>query len=147
MYFLLRRTPYGIIKISCDGLHDFAREILSSRLRLYSITLLPSQKEQADMTIVISEDDLTPHTKSQVENHISEVLKPLGINAAVVWASSERGIFPVIQSPYTWGIIAACLAVIFTAGLEGFFWTAFWAAAAWFGVMGLGIFARRFRRV
>ena len=147
MYFTWKNTPYGIIRISYSGLKVFADDMLKSRLRLYSITLTPSgRKEHADMTIVISDEDLRPDTKKQVENHFSEVLKPMGMKPLIVWASPERGIMPVLQSPYTWALAAACSTVLITAGLEGFFWTAFWGAAAWFGVFGLGRIVRKFGR-
>ncbi len=148
MYFTWKNTPYGIIRISCDGLKNFADDMLKSRMHLYSITLTPSgKKEHADMTIVISDEELQPSTKKQVENHFAEVLKPMGMKPLIVWASPERGVMPVLQSPYTWAVVAACSAVIITAGFEGFFWTAFWGASAWFGVFGLGRIARKLGRV
>ena len=144
MYFLWRNTPYGLIQVSCEGLHEFANDVIKSRLRLYSITLSPAEQD-ADLTIVISDEDLEPEIKQQVENHFVDILKPMGINALIIWASPEREIWPIIQSPYTWAVVASCSAVIITAGFEGFFWTAFWGAAAWFVVRGLGMLAKKFR--
>lgn len=147
MYFLWRNTPYGIIRISCDGLRELANDAFKSKLKLYSVTLSPAgKKEYADLTIVISEEDLSQDTKTQAETHIISILKPMGIQASIVWADPERGVWQVLRSPFTWGIIASCSAVIITAGLEGFFWTVFWGAAAWFGVYGLGKIAKNFRR-
>ena len=151
MYFLWRNTPYGIIRVSCDGLKEFANDAFKSKLKLYSVTLSPAEKkeqeqEHADLTIVISEEDLSQETKQQAENHIISILKPMGIKASIVWADPERGIMPVLRSPFTWGIIASCSAVIITAGLDGFFWTVFWGVAAWFGVYGLGLILKRLRR-
>lgn len=148
MLFVWKNTPYGIIRVSCEGLRDFANDALRSRLKLYSVTLSPAgKKDNADLTIVISEEDLSPETKKKAESHIASILRPMGIRASVVWADPERGIWPVLCSPYTWGIMASCSAVIITAGFEGFFWTVFWGAAAWFGVYGLALIAKHFRRV
>lgn len=146
MYFLWRNTPYGTIRISCEGLYDFADEMLRSRIRLYSITLLPSgRKENADLTVVLSEEDLKPEVRKNVENHFDAILKPMGLKVSIVWASPEHNISSAIQNPYVWAGIASCMAVIVTAGFEGFFWVSFWGAAAWFMVRGLKVIARRFR--
>ena len=144
MYFLWRNTPYGLIRISYDGFYSFANDVIKSRLRLYSITLSPSEQD-ADLTIVISDEELKLEIKQQVEKHFSEVMAPMAIKTLIVWASPERGILPIIQSPYTWAIMASCSAVIVTAGFDGFFWTAFWGTAAWFVIRGLGMLAKNFR--
>ena len=144
MYFLWRDTPDGLIKISHEGLFDFADYVLKSGFRFYSITLAPKEQD-ADLMIVISDEDLKMETKKQVAEHLSEVLAPLGIRASVIWASPERGIWPLIQSPYTWAVIASCVTVIITAGFSGFFWTAFWGAAAWFAIKGLMWLAKKIR--
>lgn len=146
MYFLWRDTPYGLIRVSCKALTDFTNEALKSRLRLYSVTLSPSKSEHADITIVISDEDLRPEIKETVANHLTEVLKPMGMNASIVWASPERGFLPVILNPYVWGATASCFAVIITAGFSGFFWTAFWGASAWFVFRGFSVLAQKFRR-
>ena len=148
MYFLWKSTPIGIIRISSEGLREFADEVLCSKLRLYSVTLLPSgRKEDAEMSIVLSEDDIAPETKKTVEKHFPAVFKPMGIKASVVWAASEKNIAVFLRNPYVWAGIAACAAVFMTGGAAGFFWTAFWGAAAWFSVHGLGVLARKFRRL
>lgn len=146
MYFLWRNTPYGTIRVSCEGLYDLAGQTVRSRIRLYGVTLSPSgRKENADFTVVLSEEDLMPETKKKVEKHFDAILKPMGLKVSVVWASPERGIFPLMGSPYLWAGIAACIAVIVSAGFAGFFWVAFWGAAVWFTVSGLKVIARRFR--
>ena len=146
MYFLWKNTPKGLIKISREGLFDFADYVLKSGFSLYSITLAPSEiNEHADLMIVISDEDLPQDTKEHVEKHLTEVFAPAGIKPSVVWASPERGIWPFIQNPYTWAVIASCSAVIITAGFDGFFWTAFWGAAAWFTIRGLTMLAKKIR--
>lgn len=148
MYFLWKNTPYGIIRISCEGLHEFANDILKPRLRLYSVSLSPAdKKEHADLTVVISDEDLSSEIKEQVERYIAEVLEPAGIKSLVVWATQEDGFMSVFQSPYTWAAVAACFTVIFTAGFAGFFWTAFWGTAAWFTVSGISLIIRKFRSI
>mgnify|MGYP007101897937 CR=1 FL=1 len=144
MYFLWKDTPFGLIKISHEGLFDFADYILRSRFRLYSITLTPSDS-QADLTIVISDETLSSDVKEKVEKHLAEVLDPAGMKASVVWASPERGVMQIIQNPYIWALIASCAAVIVTAGFAGFFWTAFWGAAAWFSIRGLAMLTKKVR--
>ncbi|MBQ9390428.1 MAG: hypothetical protein IJR27_03855 [Synergistaceae bacterium] len=145
MYYLWKNTPYGIIRVSCAGLYDFANDIFKSKLRLYSVTLSPSgKKEHADLTLVISEEDLTSETKAKIEEHITSVLKPMGLRTLIVWSSPERGIMPLIQSPYAWAGIASCTAMIITAGFKGFFWTAFWGLAVWFTIKGMKFIAGRF---
>ena len=146
MYYTWKNTPYGIIRVSYSGLYDFALEAVRSRLRLYSVTLEPSgKKEHTNLTLVFSDDDITPEMKRKVEAHISSVMKPLGLKASIVWASPERGIWPVMQNPYVWAGIASCVAVVVTAGVEGFFWTVFWGGAAWFMIRGMRFIAERFR--
>lgn len=146
MYYTWKNTPYGIIRVSYSGLYDFALEAVRSKLRLYSVTLEPSgKKEHANMTLVFSEEDLSSETKKNVEEHIVSVLKPMGLRASVVWASPERGIWPAVQNPYVWAGVASCIAVVVTAGVEGFFWTVFWGGAAWFVIRGMKYIAERFR--
>lgn len=148
MYFLWKNTPYGTIRVSCEGLYDFTDSISSSRIRLYSVTLSPSgRKENADFTVVLSEEDILPDTRRKVEKHFDAVLKPMGLKVSVIWASPERGIASIIGNPYLWAGIASCIAVIITAGFAGFFWVAFWGAAGWFIIHGLKLIARHFRSV
>ncbi|MBR1657214.1 MAG: hypothetical protein IJ697_01945 [Synergistaceae bacterium] len=146
MYYLWKNTPYGIIRVSCGGLYDFAMEAVRSKLRLYSVTLEPSgRKEHADLTLVFSDEDLPSETKHKIEEHISSVLKPMGIKASIVWASPDNGIAALLQNPYIWAGAASCLTVMITAGSEGFFWTLFWGAAEWFVIRGMKFIAERFR--
>ncbi len=145
MYYTWKTTHYGIIRVSCSGLYDFALEAVRSRLRLYSVTLEPSgKKEHANMTLVFSDEDINRETKSQVEEHISSVLKPMGLKASIVWASPERGITAMIQNPYIWAGLASCIAVVVTAGFDGFFWTLFWGGAVWFMIRGMKFIAEKF---
>ncbi|MBQ7544389.1 MAG: hypothetical protein IJT02_05540 [Synergistaceae bacterium] len=146
MYFLWKNTSHGRIRVSSSGLREFADEVLRSKLRLYGITLHPSgRKDDAEMSIVLSEEDVTPETKKNVEKNFPAVLKPMGIKASVVWAAPERSIAVIARNPYVWAGAAVCTAVLVTAGTAGFFWAAFWGAAAWFGVYGLGLLFRRAR--
>ncbi|MBR2208376.1 MAG: hypothetical protein IJ859_06160 [Synergistaceae bacterium] len=149
MYFLWKNTPRGFIKISYEGLFDFVNYVLRTGFRLYSITLAPASQEakasHADLTVVISDEDISPDIKEKVEKHLSEVLDPTGMKAAVVWATPERGFMQIIQNPYVWAAIASCSAVIITAGFTGFFWTAFWGASAWFAIRGLSMLAKKIR--
>ena len=146
MYYLWKNTHYGVIRVSYSGLCDFVRDTVMSKLRLYSVTLEPSgKKEHANMTIVFSDEDLSRETKSKVEEHISAVLKPMGFRASVVWGSPECGVMPVIQNPYVWAGIASCIAVIVTAGFDGFFWSLFWGGAVWFIIRGMRFIAGKFR--
>ncbi len=148
MYFLWKNTPYGIIRVSCEGLYDFADDILKPKLRLYSVTLLPSgKKDHADLTIVFSDDDLLPEDRKKIEKHFDSVLKPMGLKPSVVWAIPERGIMQAITNPYVWSGIASSASVIITAGFAGFFWAVFWGVFAWFAVHGLALISKRLRRV
>ena len=146
MYYLWKNTHYGLIRVSYSGLYDFALSAVKSKLRLYSVTLEPSgKKEHANLTLVFSEEDLPIDTKKKIEEHISSVLKPMGLRASIVWASPERGIFDLIQNPYFWTVSASCLAVVITAGFEGFFWTVFWGMSVWFVIRGMKFIAQKFR--
>ncbi|MBQ7221220.1 MAG: hypothetical protein IJS28_09600 [Synergistaceae bacterium] len=147
MYFLWKNTPIGIIRVSCDGLCEFADEAVKSKLRLYSITLSPSgRKEEADVSIVLSEENVIPEAKKSIEKHFASIMRPMGIKASVVWASPEKSVYAVLRSPWVWAGIASCIAVMVNAGSAGFFWVAFWGAAAWFAVHGLGILLRSLGR-
>lgn len=152
MYFLWRDTPYGFIKVSCEGLLNFVNDTLKSKLRLYSVALSPLDSkseliENADITIVISDEDLKPEKKSIVEDHLTEVLKPMGMKALIVWATPEKGISQFLQNPVVWALIASCAAVIITAGFDGFFWTAFWGASAWFLMKGFSVLVKKIKKV
>jgi len=144
MYFLWKNTTCGLIKISYEGLFDFITYILRTTFKLYSITLAPSES-RADLTVVISDEDISADVKEKVEKHLVEVLDPTGMKASVVWATPERGFMQIIQNPYIWAAVASCSAVIITAGFAGFFWTAFWGTAAWFAIRGLTIIAKKIR--
>lgn len=144
MYFLWKNTPYGIIRISGDGLYEFADDVLRSKLRLYSVTLSPSE-DAADISIVISDEQLLSPAKKNIENHFSSVMNSMGLNASVIWATPERSIASVMSNPYVWAVISSCVAVVFSAGMAGFFWAAFWGAAGWFTVRGLVLLSKRFR--
>ena len=155
MYFLWRDSPYGFIRVSCEGLLNFINDALRSKFRLYGVALSPLSKksdlnENTDITIVISDEDLCSDSQSDkktiVEGHLIEVLKPMGMNAKIIWASPEKGFLQFLQSPYIWALTASCVAVIVTAGFNGFFWTAFWGTAAWFAIRGLLLLAKKFRR-
>ena len=159
MYFQWRSTPYGIIRISCDGLSNFVGQAIRSRLRLYSVTLLPSSltltknhependkdKNEAELSIVFADDDLQPEIREKIEDHYKSILQPMGILSAVIWAAPEKGIAHILQNSWTWAGVASCLAIITTAGFDGFFWTAFWGSAAWFTMRALTLITRLFR--
>ena len=146
MYFLWKDTPIGIIRVSCDGLCEFVSAAVRSRLKLYSITLSPSDRnedeENADMSIVLSEENIIPAAKKNIEEHFAAIMQPMGIKASVVWAAPEKSIYAVLRNPWVWAGTASCIAVMVTAGSEGFFWVSFWGAAAWFIVHGLSILLR-----
>ena len=143
MYFLWKNTPIGIIRVSCDGLCEFVGEAVKSKLRLYSVTLSPSgMNEDADMSIVLSEENVIPEAKKNIEEHFASIMHPLGIKASVVWGTPEKSVYAVLRSPWVWAGIASCIAVLVNAGAEGFFWVSFWGAAAWFAVHGLRILMR-----
>ena len=145
MYFLWQNTEYGTIRISSGGLYEFVESTIKSRLRLYSITLSPSGSDNnADLSVVLSEDDLIPEIKQKIESHLNSIFKPMGIISSVVWAAPESWAASLVRSSWTWAGAASCLAVIVTAGFEGFFWTLFWGSAAWFIVRGLSLITRRF---
>ncbi len=151
MYFIWKNTPYGIIRISCEGLYEFADGMIKSKLKLCSITLMPSgkkegKKEHADLTIVFSDDDLNPENRKKVERHFDAVLKPMGFRPSIVWAVPDRGIMQALGNPYVWAGIASSLAIVITAGFAGFFWTVFWGTSAWFAVHGLSLISKRLRK-
>ena len=147
MYFLWKNTAYGIIRVSYEGLYEFADDMLKPKLRLCSVTLLPSDtKDNADITVVFSEDDLNPETRKKIENHFESVMKPMGLKPSVVWAMPERGIMQALSNPYVWAGIASSSAIVITAGFAGFFWTVFWGVSAWFAVRGLSLISKRFIR-
>lgn len=151
MYFLWKRNSYGIIRISCDGLYDFADNIIKSRIKLYSITLSQSdinKNNDADMIIVLSEENIIPESKNNIEEHFISVLEPMGIKASIIWAEPEKNILSsFLHSPILWAGAASSISVLVTAGAEGFFWVAFWGIAAGFASYGLKIIMRYFRRI
>ena len=146
MYFQWQSTPYGIIRISCEGLYNFADKAVKSRLRLYSVTLSRlDSHDDAELNIVLLDDNLHGETRSKIENHYEAILKPMGIISKVIWAAPENGIAHILQNSWTWAGVASCIMIITTAGFEGFFWTAFWGSGAWFAAHALRYITRFFR--
>lgn len=156
MYFHWRSTPYGIIRISCEGLYNFADKAIKSKLRLYSVTLsrLDSQlhsdsdsqhQDDAELNIVLLDENLQDETRTKIESHYQAILKPMGIISEIIWAAPENGIAHILRNSWTWAGAASCIAIITTAGFEGFFWTAFWGSAAWFAAGALRFITRFFR--
>ena len=150
MYFLWKRTPHGMIRISCEGLSDFVRGFLSAQSRLHSLAVAePPSGENGDrwMTVVLSSRDST--RESWVERRLSSLVRPLGLLASVVWISRGSGSAEwgeacraVLGSPWTWMTLASSVALAVIAGWAAFFWTAFWGTAAWFLVKGLILLGR-----
>ena len=148
MYFLWKNTPYGIIRVSYEGLYEFADGMLKPKLKLYSVTLLPSgKKDHADITVVFSDDDLNHESRRKVEKHFDSVMRPMGLKPSVVWGIPESGVMQAVSNPYVWAGIASSSAIIITAGFAGFFWTVFWGVSAWFAVHGLALISKKLRRV
>ena len=155
MYFHWRSTPYGIIRISCEGLYNFADKAIKSKLRLCSVTLsrLDSHSDSdssssdldTELNIVLLDENLQNETRTKIESHYESILKPMGIISKVIWAAPENGIAHILRNSWTWAGVASCIAIITTAGFEGFFWTAFWGSAAWFAAGALRFITRFFR--
>ncbi|MBQ6773440.1 MAG: hypothetical protein IJP48_05170 [Synergistaceae bacterium] len=172
MYFQWQSTPYGIIRISCEGLYNFADKAIKSKLRLYSVTLSrldlnqnhhehdsdsdsdsdsnlntdpQHHQDDAELNIVLLDENLTNETRSKITSHYESILKPMGIICEIIWAAPETGIAHILQNSWTWAGAASCIAIITTAGFEGFFWTAFWGSAAWFTARALKLITRFFR--
>ena len=167
MYFQWQSTPYGIIRISCEGLYNFADKAVKSRLRLYSVTLSrldshshsdfyndndsdsnPDSKnhqDDAELNIVFLDEDFTDETRNKIKSHYESIFKPMGIISEIIWAAPEKGIAHILQNSWTWAGVASCIAIITTAGFEGFFWTAFWGSGAWFAARALRFITRFFR--
>ena len=107
MYFLWKNTPYGIIRVSCEGLYDFADDILKPKLRLCSVTLLPSgKKDHADLTVVFSEDDLLPEERKKIERHFDSVMKPMGLKGyydGASYACDKNGTGEACSAKYLFG--------------------------------------------
>ena len=135
MNFIWKTTPYGKIKLSGKGLYDFTLNILSSRFDIHHVSLAPPKnkaRDCANLTVIISSDDVKPEIKKRVENHLTIILKPMGIIASVIWAEPCRGFLPVLSRRWTWFFTASSVAIIITGGFRVFFWSAFWGSAAWF---------------
>ena len=147
MYFLWKRTPHGMIRVSYDGLFDFVQGFLSARFRLYGLALAAG--DNALLTLLMSSGDVS--REPGLARSLSALMEPLGMLTSVVWFS--RGApgsdwvearFSLLRSPWAWMALASSVALIVVAGWVGFFWTAFWGTAAWFVVRGLTfLFFRR----
>lgn len=136
MYFLWKRTPHGSIRVSCDGLSGFIDRILSEKSKCRSLSLAGG--ENASVTLVISSDNPSSEGLA-AEERIASIVAPLGFCIRVIWV--DRGapeaewceaLSSLYQSPWTWMLAVAMIALGFMAGLKGLFWTLFWGTAAWF---------------
>ncbi len=135
VYFVWKNTPNGVIKLSGEGLYDFTLKILRSRFGIHSLSLAqPKNKsrDNANLTVVIASENVKPEIKKHVENHLSSVLRPLGIITSVIWAKPDRSITQFLLNRWTWFFAAWSIAVIISGGWEAFFWSSFWGSAAWF---------------
>ena len=135
MNFIWKKTPYGVIKLSGKGLYDFTLNILNSKFDIHSVSLAPPKNKTRDcahLIITISSDDVEPEIKKRVENHLTAILKPMGIAASVIWAEPCRGFMPVLSRRWTWFFGASSIAIMISGSFEVFFWSAFWGSAAWF---------------
>ena len=136
MYFLWKRTPHGSIRVSCDGFSDFVNHVLSGKSRCRGLSL--TEGENAAITLVLSSNNATVEC-CKVEERIAKVIAPLGLGVQVIW--TDKGtqgaelcetLSSVYQSPWTWMLVVALVALRFMAGWKGLFWTVFWGTAAWF---------------
>ena len=152
MYFLWKRTPHGMIRVSRDGLSEFVQGFLSARSRLYSLAVAEQPGSRGDgdrlMTLVMTSRD--PSHESWIEKKLSALLKPLGLIPSVAWASRGSPSAEwtevrraVLSNPWGWMALASSVALVTIAGWAGFFWTTFWGTAAWFLVRGLSILLGR----
>ena len=136
MYFLWKRTPHGSIRVSCDGFSDFINRVLPGKSKCRSLSL--AEGENAVITLVLTSDNTTAEC-SKIEERLASTIAPLGLGVRVIWA--DRGtpgaelcenLSFAYQSPWTWMLVAALIALKSMAGWKGLFWTLFWGTAAWF---------------
>lgn len=146
MYFLWKRTPYGNIRVSYEGLSRFIRRFLAPKLKFCSFAL--AEGDTASVTLVLTSDDASQ--ESEAESRLISLLEPLGMAASVVWSDLEgataawgekRAVF--YRNPWVWMMVASAIALAFIAGAKGLFWTSFWGVFAWFLVKGLTSFLDR----
>lgn len=145
MYFLWKRTEHGTIRVSREGLSDLVRSHLGPS-RLYSLAMAATGCAPSDeglVTVVLASRD--PSHEPKIAQRIKALLAPLGMAVSVVWA--DRGspgaawieMRPLLfTDPWAWMALTSSVALVVLAGWAGFFWTAFWGAAAWFIARGLG---------
>ena len=136
MYFLWKRTPHGSIRVSCDGFSGFVNRIVSGKTKCRSLAL--AEGENATMTLVLSSSNAAAEYY-KIEKRIASIVAPLGLGVKVIWADKGtpgaelcETISSIHQSPWTWMLVTALIALKFTAGWKGLFWTIFWGASAWF---------------
>jgi hypothetical protein len=136
MYFLWKRTLHGSIRVSSDGLSGFVDRVLSGKSRCRGLSL--AEGESPSVTLVLFSESPTLEGHG-IEERLSSIVAPLGFRVQVIWA--DRGapeaewcetLASIYQSPWTWMVLAAMVAIAVMAGLSGLFWTFFWGTAAWF---------------
>ena len=172
MYFLWKRTPYGTIRVSGEGLAEFIRSFLSSKFRLYGLAMAafdfefdfefksgagagaleaeiknPAPREERLVTVILASRD--PSDEPKITRRIVTLLKPMGMVASVVWAHRSgpgsawiEARFNLVRNPWAWMTLASGIALVVIAGWDGLFWTAFWGTAAWFTVRGFTFLLR-----
>ena len=136
MYFLWKRTPHGSIRVSSDGFSNFVNNVLSGKSRCRSLSI--TEGENAAITLVLSPNNAAAEC-CKIEEIIAKVIAPLGLSVQVIWtdkgtpgAELYETLSSAYQSPWTWMLVVALVALKFMAGWKGLFWTIFWGTAAWF---------------
>ena len=101
MYFQWKDTPYGMIRVSHGGLKELVQGVVNTKQKLYGLSLRSTvQQEDADMSIVLSDENVIPEMKKKMEEHFTALFEPMGIKASVVWATPERSMFSVVMGMY-----------------------------------------------
>ena len=140
VYFLWKRTPHGLVRVSCEGLGDFIRRFLAAKARLHSLAL--AEGENAPVTLVLSSPNES--YEARIERRLSSLMEPMGMIISVVWSSRvgarmewTEARASLCKSPWTWMALASSAALVVMAGWRKYFWTLFWGTVAWFIVKGL----------
>lgn len=132
MYFTLKESPAGSMKVSGAGMRNFVRRLLVRELA-GDITCDSFIIENGGGIAALSGKN------SKAENSIKSSFKDMGLPVRFVYFSEgapdvafAEKIKNSFFSPWLWCTLLSFIALIVFIGVRGIFWISFWGSVGWF---------------
>lgn len=139
MYFLLKETKGGALRVSEIGLRRFVQEILrrNGERAVCSSFVLDGENAIAALDV----------KSGGVERVVGDIMGSMGINVRFVQVSDAapdvafaEKIYVALRSPWFWAGACVSVALLVSVGLKGLFWLSFWGSVGWFAAQGKQLF-------